>query len=346
MRCDLKEQGDDSVDHSRREGEGPAERFTVHHARKSGKQLHDLGPVVGQGEGGLAGSVAVSMMTTDVPLPLAKILDRLPLHPKRPTPGFHSANRLNPSQGAGRPSHRPATGTYLPLHGRSDSSEQTTGSNSLKQWISGILGFVMPVIEVVWRHLLVNAREGRRRWSSVTALAGELGLAVSTTHRSLTHPMEIGAVDVGPIDGLQVLDPARLLSLLAVHRHVQRDVVQRWWVAASVAEVESAAGSGQVVLGGFGAVIAHLGVNRVADYTRVLFYGDSMLPGLPAAPPGEGTEVWIAEPDAWLSRYGRVTPLAQAYADLFSMPGWQAARFIEHLDLKTVAASDEPVLLV
>ena len=54
----------------------------------------------------------------------------------------------------------------------------------------------------------------------------------------------------------------------------------------------------------------------------------------------------MAEPDAWLDRYGRVTPLAQAYADLFSMPGWQAARFIEYLDARMVAASDEPVLLV
>ena len=126
----------------------------------------------------------------------------------------------------------------------------------------------MPVVEVVWRHLLVSAREGRRRWPSVTALAGELGLAVSTTHRSLAHPMEIGAVEVGPIDGLQVLDPARLLVLLAAHRHVQRDVVRRSWVAVPVAEVEAAATSRRVVLGGFGAVIAELGVNRIADYTQ------------------------------------------------------------------------------
>ena len=101
-----------------------------------------------------------------------------------------------------------------------------------------------------------------------------------------------------------------------------------------MAEVEAAASSRRVVLGGFGAVIAHLGVNRVADYTRVLFYGEPKLQRLPSAPPGEGTEVWVAEPDAWLGRYGRVTPLAQAYADLFSMPGWQAARFIEDLDPK------------
>jgi hypothetical protein len=208
------------------------------------------------------------------------------------------------------------------------------------------LASVMPVVEIVWRHLLVGARESRRRWPSVTALSGELGLALSTTHRSLAHPVEIGAVEIGPIDGLQVVDPARLLMLLAAHRHVQRDVIRRSWVAVPVEEVEAAATSPDVVLGGFGAVIAHLGVNRIADYTRVLFYGDPKLRPLPEASAQEGTEVWIAEPDAWLSRYGRVTPLAQAYADLFSMPGWQAARFIEHLDLKMVAASDQPVLLV
>jgi hypothetical protein len=205
---------------------------------------------------------------------------------------------------------------------------------------------MMPVVEVVWRHLLVRARDGRRRWTSVTAFAADLELAVSTTHRSLAHPVEIGAVEVSPINGLQVLDPARLLMLLAAHRHVQRDVVRRWWVAAPAVEVEAAVTSRGAVLGGFGAVVAQLGVNRIADYTRVLFYGEPNLPGLRSGRDGEGTEVWVAEGDRWLHRYGRFTPLAQAYADLFSMPGWQAARFVAQLDPKVVTASDEPVLLV
>jgi DNA-binding IclR family transcriptional regulator len=118
---------------------------------------------------------------------------------------------------------------------------------------------MMPAVEVVWRHLLVGARAGRRRWSSITELACELELALSTTHRSLAHPMEIGVVEVGPVDGLQVLDPARLLMLLAAHRHIQRDVLRRSWVAVPVAEVEAAASSRSVVLGGFGAAIAHFG---------------------------------------------------------------------------------------
>jgi hypothetical protein len=206
---------------------------------------------------------------------------------------------------------------------------------------------MMPMVEAVWRHLLVGAREGQRRWASLSALAAELGAPISTTHRSLAHPIEIGAVSVSSLEGLQVLDPARLLVLLAAHRHVQRDIRKRSQVAASAVEVERLATNPEVVLGGFGAVVAHLGgTNRIADYSTVLFYGDPVLPDLLPAQAGHGTEVLIAEPDPLLKRYGRVTPLAQAYADLFSLPGWQAARFVDELDPRRVATHDEPVLLV
>ncbi len=205
----------------------------------------------------------------------------------------------------------------------------------------------MPVLEVVWRHLLVGAAAGRRRWPSVSALAGELEIPVSTAHRSLAHPAEIGAVGIGLLDGLQVLDPARLLVLFAAHRHVRRDVVDRFRVAVPAVEVERMVSDPSVVLGGFGAVVAHSGgVNRIADYDTVLLYGDPHLPPLPPAVADEGTEVLVAEPDWLLGRYGRVTPLAQAYADLFSLPGWQAARFVEALDPRQIACLDQPVLLV
>ncbi len=200
--------------------------------------------------------------------------------------------------------------------------------------------------EVIWRHLLAGAREGRRGWPSVTALAQELGIAISTTHRSLAHPLEIGALDLSPLGGLRVLDPIRLLTLLAAHRHLQRDIAARLWLALPVPEIEAAAVGTGATLGGFGAVVAHLGVNRIADYSRVLLYGRPELSFLPEAPAGDGTEVWVAEPDPWLHLYGQVTPLAQAYADLFSMPGWQAARFVEALDPREVTGVDRPVLLI
>lgn len=206
---------------------------------------------------------------------------------------------------------------------------------------------VMSTVQALWRELLAGSQEGRRRWPSVSALAGELGVPVSTAHRSLGHPDEIGAVSISPLEGLVVLDPYRLLLLFAAHRHLQRDIVSRVWVAAPVAEVEAAIGTDRgCVLGGFSAVVAHAGGNRIADYETILVYGDAHLDKFRATPPGEGTEVVVAEADRWLGRYGRFTTYAQAFADLFCLPGWQAARFVDELDAREVAARDEPVLLI
>ncbi len=195
--------------------------------------------------------------------------------------------------------------------------------------------------------MLAAARAGRQRWPSVSRLAGELGVPVSTTHRSLSRPVEIGAVEVSPMEGLVLLDPYRLLLLFAAHRHLQRDIIGRLRLAAPIAAVEAAIG-GQpgCVLGGFSAAVAHAGGNRVADYDAVLVYGAPALKDLEHARGGGGAEVLIAEGDPWVSRHGRVTTYAQAWADLFCLPGWQAARFVDQLDPKKVAARDEPVLLV
>jgi hypothetical protein len=206
---------------------------------------------------------------------------------------------------------------------------------------------MMSTTKVVWRELLAGSRSGRRRWPSVSRLAGDLGVPVSTAHRALAHPVEVGAVEVSPMEGLVLLDPYRLLLLFAAHRHLQRDIVGRARLAAPVADVEAALHAQRgCVIGGFSAAVAHAGGNRIADYQAVLVYGTPALDGFEPAAAGGGTEVLIAEADPWVGRHGRVTTYAQAWSDLFCLPGWQAARFVDQLDPKEVAARDEPVLLV
>ena len=89
-----------------------------------------------------------------------------------------------------------------------------------------------------------------------------------------------------------------------------------------------------VVLGGFGAVVARIGGNTVADYETVLIYGDPRLrryrPG-DDSESGRTSEIIVLEPDPLLCNYGRVAPVTQAWVDLFNLPGWQAARFVNHL---------------
>ncbi len=204
--------------------------------------------------------------------------------------------------------------------------------------------------EQVWRHLVSGAVEdGRRRWDSVVALAKELGLGVSTTHRALGHPAEIGAVHIRPAGGVRVIDPGRLLILWAGHRRLSRDVVDRFEVEASAPVVERSITNPDAVLGGFGAVVARTGGNRVADYETVLVYGDPRIElsdPIADSEPRRVTEVLVAQPDPLLARYGRVTSLTQAWVDLFSLPGWQAARFVHHL-LPTLVtdATTEPRVL-
>jgi len=206
---------------------------------------------------------------------------------------------------------------------------------------------VLSITQAVWRHLLVGAREDQRRWPSITALAQELDLGVSTVHKALAQPVEIEAVRVSRLAGLVVLDPYRLLLMFAATRRLQRDIVSRHRVALSARSVEALAGEDpRMIVGGFGAVVAHLSGNPIASYTTALVYGEpAFATELPASPEADGTELVVVASDRWLERYGRVTPFAQAYADLFCLPGWQAARFIEELDPWPIATNHERELV-
>jgi hypothetical protein len=192
---------------------------------------------------------------------------------------------------------------------------------------------VLTKAEQVWRHLLVGSfEENRRRWQSVSALAHEVGVAASTARSALAYPSEIGAVVLRGVGEVRVLDPGRLLMAWAGRRRLSRDVRRRVWLSAPAPEVEAGIDDPAAVLGGFGAVVARIGGNTIADYETVLVYGDPALKDFKV--PAEGarrTEVILLEPDPVLADYGCTTPLAQAWVDLFNLPCWQAARFVHHL---------------
>lgn len=188
--------------------------------------------------------------------------------------------------------------------------------------------------EQVWRHLLVTALESdKRRHASLTVLALGLGLGVSTVHRALQRPVEMGAVQVRGAGGVRLIDPSRLLLVWAGYRNLRGDVLDEYAVAILASDVERLLSSDRFVLGGFGAVVSHQGGNFVSGYDRVLCYGNPRdLPkSIRNARAGE-TVVMVLEPDPLLERYGRVTPLSQAYVDLFNVPGWPAARFVSALN--------------
>src|SRR6266851_8760410 len=183
---------------------------------------------------------------------------------------------------------------------------------------------------MVWRHLLIAALDLGIRRSSLTELSVELELPVSTIHKALERPRAIGAVR-GSASGLRILDPKRLQLMWAAQRDLNKDIVYATRVPMTVNEIEARLPVSAIPTA-YTAFVLHEGRNLVADYEQVVAYADwnevrRRFPRRRGQP-----NLLILEPDPLLSRYGRVAPRCQVYADLFNLPTWQAQRFLEALD--------------
>lgn len=185
---------------------------------------------------------------------------------------------------------------------------------------------------MVWRELLVaDELRGVRRHPGLASIAETLGMPTSSVHKALQRPLRMGIVRARPGGGLRLLDPMRLLLLWAGRRTLAADLLDERRVCITAVDAERALPE-QVILGGFGAVVARCMGNRISDYDRVLCYGGpSALAGLPESTASTGTIVSLYRADPRLQTFGAVTPLCQAFVDLFNTPGWPAARFVGSL---------------
>jgi len=184
--------------------------------------------------------------------------------------------------------------------------------------------------EMVWRHLLVAAFDQGIRRSSLTKLSAELDLPVSTIHKALERPRAIGAVR-GSASDLRVLDPKRLQLMWAAVRNLSADIVYTTRVPMAVSEIEARLPV-YAIPTAYTAFVQHQGRNLVADYEQVVVYADASEVRRRFPPRSGHANLLVLEPDPLLSRYGKVAPRCQVYADLFNLPTWQAQRFLEALD--------------
>ncbi len=192
------------------------------------------------------------------------------------------------------------------------------------------LGAMLSRTEAVWRHLLVGAFDRGIRRSSLTQLSAELDLPVSTIHKALERPRAIGAVR-GSASGLRLLDPKRLLLLWAALRDLNGDLVYATKVPMAVNEIEARLPI-SAIPSAYTAFVQHEGRNLVADYEQVVVYAEANEVRRRFPSRRGDANLLVLEPDPLLSRYGRVAPRCQVYADLFNLPTWQAQRFLEALD--------------
>lgn len=196
----------------------------------------------------------------------------------------------------------------------------------------------MKLNEIVWRTLADGALNGRRDWPDVGALAAVAGVNTPTTHHALRRLVDIGAVQIRRRGGAIVLAPEKVLVMLSAYRNLVQDTVAMTTLHAAQSLADAAADA--VSFGGADAAVHWLGgVNTVADKgVRILYVAPDALEGdLP-----QGTEARIIARDdvagrTWRSGYASI---AQTYADLFALPGWQASEFRTALHRHLFADAD------
>lgn len=182
----------------------------------------------------------------------------------------------------------------------------------------------MKTNEIVWRTLADAALAGRREWPDLGALAAAVDAPVSSTHQALGRLVDIGAVQTRRRGGVIVVSPDRVVLTLAANRNLIRDTLAMTTLDAAQRLTDEHPAA--VSFGGPDAVVHWLGgVNTIADKGARLIYADAGVTRELA----EGDEIRIVSRDpvaarAWGEGFSSV---AQTYADLFAMPGWQASEF-------------------
>ncbi|HET8927642.1 MAG TPA: hypothetical protein VFN24_07405 [Microbacterium sp.] len=178
--------------------------------------------------------------------------------------------------------------------------------------------------EIVWRTLADAALAGRREWPDLGSLAAVVDAPISSTHQALGRLVDIGAVQTRRRGGIMVVSPDRVVLTLAANRNLIRDTLAMTTLNAAQALTDEH--PSDVSFGGPDAAVHWLGgVNTIADKGVRLIYADAgVTQGL-----AEGDEVRVVSRDrvaarAWGEGFSSV---AQTYADLFAMPGWQASEF-------------------
>ncbi|MEC5149923.1 hypothetical protein [Cryobacterium sp. GrIS_2_6] len=157
-------------------------------------------------------------------------------------------------------------------------------------------------------------------------LAQASGVEIPSTSRALRRLYAIGALRRNDDGGFSAISPWKILTVLAAARDLQADVV----AATTLATIEELAASVHFTLGGADAAQHYLGDVAVADRGQRVVYTAAAIDASNFEP---GAEVLVVEWGPNAMRSGTESPpftsMAQTYADLFSLPGWQAAEFLE-----------------
>lgn len=183
----------------------------------------------------------------------------------------------------------------------------------------------MKKIELIWREILETG--AKDPVFEQKKLSEKFHFSTSTVFAALAPLRYIGAVAVTGRN-FRITNLEKILFFWATHRELGKDIGYQTRVDLPVVEIEGLMPQ-DTIYGAYSAARRLLG-DSPAEYENVYVY-TSDLQGLQQRFPFQkrSPNLFILEPDIFLTSYGPVTAPSQTFVDLWNLPHWYAKDFLD-----------------
>lgn len=188
----------------------------------------------------------------------------------------------------------------------------------------------MKSAELVYREMLFQAIEAKKRVLTQAEIARTLKLSLSIVNKAVKNLEKMGAVDIMP-RALHITDPKKILYCWASIRNLQKDIIYTTRVEMPVRDMEKSMPDDVV----FSAYTAYKFIyNDVpADYSEIYVYaGEDVKERYPES--NGIPNIFILKKDRAIERYGRTATIANTFVDLWNLKEWYAKEFIKAMEEK------------
>ena len=188
--------------------------------------------------------------------------------------------------------------------------------------------------EIIWREILFQAIEKKKKQFTQKELAAQFGFSLSTVFNALKIPRQSEAIRVTG-RYFSIVDAEKFLNIWATFRKLKNDIIYQTHCDLSVREIENLMPPG-IIFGGFSAFLKKY-KEAPADYDKIYIYAsqEQIKEIKKRFPPKKGYEnLIILNSDSLLAQFGQITPDVQIYVDLWNLGEWYAKDFLKALKEK------------
>lgn len=189
----------------------------------------------------------------------------------------------------------------------------------------------MKKTEQVYRDILYNAIEKRKRTMTQSEIAKKLKISLSTVNHALAILRKMNAIKVNP-QNFTVVNPKKILYYWACIRNIEKDVIYKTRAEKPITQIERLMPDTII----YTAYSAYKFKFRdvPADYSEVYIYAEDLKEVKKRFPKNDKTpNLFVIKKDE-NNNYGKTATIANIYVDLWNIKEWYAKDFIKAMEAR------------